>query len=121
MAKTCISRPISQILDPILSATLPDTPVSISSKIIVGMLVYLAIIALRQSIIRDISPPEAHLATSTGLEPVAEKTNNTASLPDEDISCGNNLTPNTDRSNSSERMDDWIASANPLDALFLEI
>ena len=37
MAKTCMLSPILHIMEPILSATLPDTPVSISSNIIVGI------------------------------------------------------------------------------------
>ena len=74
MAKTCIFLPIEQIFSPILAATLPETPVSISSKIIVGIEVNFAIIALRDNIIRDISPPDAHFATSIGDFPVDEKT-----------------------------------------------
>ena len=51
---------------PILSAISPETPVSISSKIIVGKLEAVAISDFRQSITRDISPPEAICATALG-------------------------------------------------------
>ena len=55
------------MISPILSAISPDTPVSTSSKIIVGKAVNPAIIALMQSINREISPPEAVWATGCAL------------------------------------------------------
>ena len=44
---------------PILCATSPDTPVSISSKMMEGSALYCESIALTANIMRDNSPPEA--------------------------------------------------------------
>ena len=62
------------MISPILSAISPDTPVSISSKIIVGRAAASAANDFMVSIKRDISPPEAISATdSIGLFLLAEK------------------------------------------------
>ena len=49
--------------------------------LVIALAVNFAIMAFRQSIRRDISPPEAHFATSIGLAPEAENKNLTASEP----------------------------------------
>ncbi|MBK7666140.1 MAG: hypothetical protein IPJ32_01640 [Sphingobacteriaceae bacterium] len=57
-----------------MSATSPLTPVSISSKIIVGKAFLLAMIDFILSIKRDSSPPEAILCNSLKSPPLlAEK------------------------------------------------
>ena len=116
MANTCIISPMLQIIEPILSATLPDTPESISSKIMVGILVYSAIRALRQSIIRDISPPEAHFASSTGFRPEALNLNTTPSLPLWLWGAGWISALNTAFSNSRKWIDSSILAEKPSQA-----
>ena len=70
------------MISPILSAISPDTPVSTSSKIIVGKAVNPAIIALMQSINREISPPEAVWATGCNSALLlAENINRISSIP----------------------------------------
>ena len=70
------------MIDPILSAISPEVPVSISSKITVGRAVAPAIIDFRQSIKREISPPDATWATGiNGLFLLAEKRKLTESFP----------------------------------------
>ena len=81
MENTCMVSPIRQIICPILAATLPDTPVSISSKISVGMPSKRAIRAFRLSMMRDSSPPDAHLASSVLRVPSALNRNSTESAP----------------------------------------
>ena len=120
MAKTCISFPISHIIEPILSAALPDTPVSISSNIMAGIDMNLAIIAFRDSIIRDISPPEAHFGTSEGVFPVDENRKATESLPVSESPESRTSTSNTAEGSSRKRIDDIIAAANGDAALVLE-
>ena len=96
---------MSQIIDPILSATLPETPVSISSKTIEGILVYFANIAFRHNIIRDISPPEAHFETSVILTPEAENINEISSFPVGDNSVSDNVAKKAALSNSNPLID----------------
>ena len=62
------------MISPILCATSPDTPVSISSKIIDGRVLYCDRMALTASIIRDNSPPDATFLREPKSEPLlAEK------------------------------------------------
>ena len=58
MTINCMFSDISFITFPISSATLPETPVSISSKINVGSSAFSAISFLMESITRERSPPE---------------------------------------------------------------
>ena len=70
------------IVRAIFSAIVPETPVSISSKIIVGSALLFAISAFRESIKRAISPPDAMAATSCkGLFLFALNNNEIVSLP----------------------------------------
>ena len=83
MQSTCADCPIRCITRPIRSAIVPLTPVSISSKMIVGRFRFCAIKALRVSITRAISPPEAVCATScSGICLLAVKRKRTASQPE---------------------------------------
>ena len=82
-------------MEPILSATLPDTPVSISSNIIVGIWVKRAIMALRESMIRESSPPEAHFESSTGDVLLALKRKMTVSVPVDEGALSDSATSNT--------------------------
>ena len=83
MLMTCLWLfPISSMMCAIFSATPPLTPVSISSKIIVGSFTAPLIIAFRESITRAISPPEA--TCDTGLKGefvLALNRNETLSFP----------------------------------------
>ena len=94
-----------------MSATLPETPESISSKINVGIFSKRAIMAFKESISLDSSPPEAHFATSTGREPDAEKRKWTASVPDGPAGASTNSTSKTALSNSSDFKESRIESA----------
>ena len=75
------------------------------------MLAYRAIMALRHNIILDISPPDAHLATSIGFFPVEENRNLTASEPDAPTGASTSSTSNTALSSSRNLIDFSIASA----------
>ena len=73
---------ISPIITAMRSAIVPDTPVSISSKIIVGRFLWRAISPFRASITRAISPPEAiSLTGCIGTFLLAEKRNTGVSMP----------------------------------------
>ena len=69
--------------------------------------------------IRDISPPDAHFATSTGDFPVEEKRNRMVSEPSGPGLPGSRTTSNTARSSSSERIELQIFSEKPGTALAL--
>ena len=70
------------IICPTLDAVSPEMPVSISSKIIVGRYMESVMMDLRQSMMRDISPPDAILDMSAGAMPaLAEKRKVTKSEP----------------------------------------
>ena len=64
MQSTWQCSAICCIVSAIFSAIVPETPVSISSKIIVGSALFFAVNAFRDSINRAISPPDAIAATS---------------------------------------------------------
>ena len=64
MLITCKVLPIFNNMVPILSATSPLTPVSISSKMIVGNCFFVASNDFKASIKRDSSPPLATLCNS---------------------------------------------------------
>ena len=83
MLITCrFCRPISCMIRAIFSAIEPDTPVSISSKMIVGSFTAPAIMAFSDSITRAISPPEAIEATFCNVPfLLAEKRKVTLSRP----------------------------------------
>ena len=117
IANTCISLPIEHIMRPILSATLPLTPVSISSKIRVGIPRNLAIMALMESIILEISPPEATLDNSSGALPLAEKRKRTLSAPFRPGSQGATLTSKSEPSSSRKCSRERISDASPGAAL----
>ena len=68
--------------------------------------------ALRDSMIRDISPPDAHFATSTALRPADEKRNTIESRPVADNGVSAISTSNIAYGSSSPRIDSWIAAAN---------
>lgn len=79
---TCRSCPTSRSFMPIFCAALPLTPVSISSKISVGMLSRSAITHFSASMIRDSSPPDAMRARGLGSSPrFAEMRNSRLSMP----------------------------------------
>ena len=83
MATTCIFSPSELIISPIASAIRPDTPVSISSKMIVGNFDFSARRAFNESITREISPPEAIFSTGCGaMRALAENIKRMRSLPD---------------------------------------
>ncbi len=67
MSMTCKESESEAMISPMASAICPETPVSISSKIIVGRLFSLASNALSDSITRDISPPDAIFAMGWGV------------------------------------------------------
>ena len=72
--------PISCIICAICSATRPLTPVSISSKMMVGSFTAPLIRAFNDSMTRAISPPEATCDTGwSGVEVLAENRNCTLS------------------------------------------
>ena len=74
--------PISSMICAIFSATRPLTPVSISSKMMVGSLTVPLIMALSDSMTRAISPPDATCDTGCKGELVlALKRNATLSTP----------------------------------------
>jgi AGZA family xanthine/uracil permease-like MFS transporter len=79
---------------------------------------YLAIIAFRASMILDISPPEAHLATSTAFLPVEENLNSMPSRPVAETGTSLSSTSKTAYGSSISRMAADIASANVPDADF---
>ena len=83
MLMTCRSLlPISFIICAICSATRPLTPVSISSKMMVGSSTALPIMAFSESITRAISPPDATCSTGRmGELELALKRNTTLSAP----------------------------------------
>ena len=82
MVITCIFTPISCIIFAILLETSPETPVSISSKIIVGNCIFSDNIFLIESIILDNSPPEATFFNSPKLPPLlAANKNDKLSFP----------------------------------------
>ena len=112
MANICILSPIRPIMSPILSATLPDTPVSISSNIIVGSDVYLASSPLSESITLDSSPPEATLEISLRVDaPLAENRKSRVSPPEAvSLSFGVTTAWNTACGISRERISAWSSS-----------
>ena len=70
------------MISPILWAISPETPVSISSKMIVGKAILVASRCLIASIIRESSPPEAVFLSNPKLPPLlAEKRKERLSLP----------------------------------------
>ena len=82
MQSTCTLLPMRRMSCPMRRAIVPLTPVSISSKTIEGRLRRPATKALRASIKRAISPPEAVSARSRGGMPgLAEKRKATVSVP----------------------------------------
>ena len=108
MANICIDCPIRPIMSPILSAILPETPVSISSNIIVGNDVYLASSPLSESITLDSSPPEATLEMSRRASgPLAENRKSRRSPPEAvSLSPGETAARNTACGISRERISD---------------
>ena len=64
MVITCISCASCCIIKPTRCATSPETPVSISSKMMVGKAVFFAINDLMVNINLDNSPPDATLFSS---------------------------------------------------------
>ena len=63
-------------------AVSPEMPVSISSKMMVGRNMESLMMDLRQSMMRDISPPDAILVMSAGSTPaLAENRKAAVSLP----------------------------------------
>ena len=82
MSTTCIVEASSLMMRPMASAMRPETPVSISSKMIVGSCMRSASSALIASITRDSSPPEAMRSTGWGAAVrLAVKRNSTRSRP----------------------------------------
>ena len=82
MSTTCIEAASEAMISPMASAMRPDTPVSISSKMIVGSCIRSASSALSASMTRDSSPPEAIRSTLCGARPrLAEKRKRTLSPP----------------------------------------
>ena len=80
---TCMLLPISARIEPTIEATSPDTPESISSKIIAGSPELFASTDFRQSITLDSSPPEAHFDSSSGSTCLlALKRNLMSSIPE---------------------------------------
>ena len=70
------------MMSPIASAMRPETPVSISSKMMVGSCIRLASRALMASMTRESSPPEAIFSMGRGAAlRLAVKRNSTASAP----------------------------------------
>ena len=67
MSTTCIVSASETMISPIASAIRPETPVSISSKMMVGSCMRRASIALRASMTRESSPPEAMRSTAWGV------------------------------------------------------
>ena len=79
---TCMCVPISCITSAILLETSPETPVSISSKRMVGSFAYLDKINLTPNMILESSPPEAtFFKTSCGIPLLAENKKFKSSLP----------------------------------------
>ena len=82
MSTTCMCVARDEIISPMASAMRPDTPVSISSNMIVGSLDFSASIAFRANITRDVSPPEATFSTGCGaIRPLAVNMKRTRSPP----------------------------------------
>ena len=82
MSTTCIVSASAQMISPIASAMRPETPVSISSKRMVGSCIRRASSALSASMTRDSSPPDAIRSTAAGgVVRFAEKRNSTRSRP----------------------------------------
>ena len=75
---------MSSIMLPILMAISPETPVSISSKTMVGSFRLVAKMYFRAIINRENSPPDATFLSCWGLMPLlALNKNETASVPSE--------------------------------------
>ena len=82
MSTTCIEAESEAMISPMASAMRPETPVSISSKMIVGSCIRSASRAFRASITRESSPPEAMRSTGCGvIRGLAVKRNCTLSRP----------------------------------------
>ncbi len=81
---TCLLLlPISRMISAIFSAIRPLTPVSISSKMMVGSFTAPLIIALSESMMRAISPPEATCEIGcNGVLLLALNKNDTLSIPE---------------------------------------
>ena len=67
MSTTCIVAESDSMISPMASAMRPETPVSISSKMTVGSCMHRASRALRASMTRESSPPEAIRSTGWGV------------------------------------------------------
>ena len=104
--------PIAQIMRPIRSATLPLTPVSISSNIRVGIPANLAITDLRLSIMRDNSPPDATFDSSSGAPPLAAKRKATPSLPETPGCTSSTFTSKRAPSSSRNRKESIMVADN---------
>lgn len=99
MLITCKPDERRTMISPMRSATDPETPVSISSKITVGSCPERATSDLRLSISRDISPPEATFSTGwSGIRRLAVNRKRIVSAPSgRNSAAGRDLDPQNGR------------------------